>query len=93
MEGILWALILGFGFGWALQKGGLTQYATISNVFRFKDLTVLKFMMTGLCVGMVGVYGLNWLGVLEMTKVNETYLAGNLIGGIIFGVGMAVAGF
>lgn len=89
----LWALVLGALFGLALHKGGLSEYATISNVFRFKDLTVLKFMMTGVVVAMIGVYGLNWLGLLEMTKVNETYLVGNLVGGLIFGVGMAVAGF
>lgn len=93
MEGIFWALFLGFLFGWALQKGGLSEYATISNVFRFKDLTVLKFMLTGISVAMVGVYALNWMGFLELTKVNETYVVGNLLGGAIFGVGMAISGF
>ncbi|MBO8169489.1 MAG: YeeE/YedE family protein [Thermoanaerobacteraceae bacterium] len=93
MNNILLPLIFGFGFGWALDKAGLGQYGKIANVFRFKDFTVIKFMMTALCVAMVGVYGLHELGVLEMTKIKETYLVGNLVGGLIFGVGMALAGF
>lgn len=87
------ALVFGMGFGWALHKARLGEYATIAGVFRFKDLTVLKFMMTALCVAMIGVYALNEFGLITMNKVNETYLVGNLAGGLIFGIGMAVAGF
>jgi hypothetical protein len=93
MSSYLLALIFGFGFGWALDKAGLGQYGKIANVFRFKDMTVIKFMMTALCVAMVGVYGLQSLGVMELTKVNETYIVGNILGGMVFGVGMALAGF
>ncbi|MBZ4686874.1 MAG: uncharacterized protein PWQ96_537 [Clostridia bacterium] len=93
MSSYLLALIFGFGFGWALDKSGLGQYGKIANVFRFKDMTVIKFMMTALCVAMVGVYGLQSLGVMELTKVNETYIVGNILGGMVFGVGMALAGF
>lgn len=93
MSSLLLALIFGFGFGWALDKAGLGQYGKIANVFRFKDLTVIKFMMTTLCVAMIGVYGLTSIGVLEMTRINETFVVGNLVGGLIFGVGMALAGF
>lgn len=93
MNSYVLALLFGFGFGWALDKAGLGRYGKIANVFRFKDFTVIKFMMTALCVAMIGVYGLKSMGLLELTKVNETYLVGNLVGGLIFGVGMALAGF
>ncbi|MGE5590695.1 MAG: YeeE/YedE thiosulfate transporter family protein [Bacillota bacterium] len=86
------ALVFGMGFGLALQKAGLSKYHKIVNVFRFKDMAVMKFMMTALIVGMVGVFGLNELGLLEMSKVNETYVVGNVVGGLIFGVGMAIGG-
>jgi uncharacterized protein len=93
MGDILWPLGLGFGFGWALQKAGLTKYHKIVNVFRFTDLAVLKFMLTALAVGMVGVFGLNTLGLVTLPAVPATYIVGNLVGGLIFGVGMAGAGF
>lgn len=90
---ILIALALGFLFGWMLDKGGLNRYYKIANVFRYTDLTVLRFMMTGMLVGMLGIYGLRALGLVELTAVSATVIAGNLVGGAIFGIGMAVAGF
>lgn len=90
---ILIALLLGFLFGWVLDKGGLNRYYKIANVFRFTDLTVLRFMMTGMVVGMVGIYTLKFLGLVDLTAVSATVLAGNLLGGAVFGVGMALAGF
>lgn len=90
---ILIALALGFLFGWVLDKGGLNRYYKIANVFRYTDLTVLRFMMTGMLVGMLGIYGLRGLGLLDLTAVSATVIAGNLVGGAIFGVGMAAAGF
>lgn len=93
MNEIALPLILGFGFGWSLQKAGLTRYSKIVNVYRFTDLAVLKFMLTALAVAMVGVFGLNTLGVIQLPAVPSTFVLGNLVGGLIFGVGMAGAGF
>ncbi len=90
---MLFALIVGFGFGFALQKVGLGKYHKIVNVFRFTDLAVLKFMMTTLAVSMVGTFALNSLGIIALPAIPPTYVVGNLIGGLIFGVGMAGAGF
>lgn len=90
---ILIALGLGFLFGWVLDKGGLNRYYKIANVFRFTDLTVLRFMMSGMLVGMLGIYVLRQFGMLQLTAVTATALAGNFIGGLVFGVGMALAGF
>ncbi|HEX7541400.1 MAG TPA: DUF6691 family protein [Anaerolineales bacterium] len=87
------ALILGVLFGFALNKAGLTKYHKIANQFRLTDFTVLKFMMTALVVTMIGVYPLRELGLITFPTVPATYIVGNLVGGLIFGVGMAVAGF
>ncbi len=90
---VLIALGVGFLFGWVLDKGGLNRYYKIANVFRFTDLTVLRFMMSGMVVGMIGIYVLRAAGQLELTAVTATALAGNFIGGAVFGVGMSLAGF
>lgn len=87
------ALFLGVAFGFALNKAGLTKYHKIVNVFRFTDMAVLKFMMTALVVAMSGLYVLRGLGLIQFPNVPATYIAGNLIGGLIFGVGMALTGF
>jgi len=90
---ILIALFIGFLFGFVLDKGGLNRYYKIANVFRFTDLTVLRFMMTGMAVGTAGIYTLKYFGLVEFTAVTATILTANLIGGLVFGVGMALAGF
>lgn len=86
------ALILGILFGFSLNKAGLTRYSKIVNVFRFTDLTVLKFMMTALVVSMAGLYTLRGLGWISFPNVPATYIVGNLVGGLIFGTGMALVG-
>lgn len=87
------ALFLGVFFGFSLNKAGLTKYHKIVNVFRFTDMAVLKFMMTALVVSMSGLFILRGLGVITFPNIPATYIAGNLIGGLIFGVGMALTGY
>jgi hypothetical protein len=93
MVEMIFSLVMGTGFGFALQKARLTEYNKVVNVFRFTDLSVLKFMLTTLAVAMVGTFALNSLGLIVLPAIPATYIAGNLIGGLIFGVGMAGAGF
>jgi uncharacterized membrane protein YedE/YeeE len=94
MDNLLVALVLGVGFGFALNKGGLTKYRRIAGQFRFTDMTVLKFMLTGILTGMVGLYALLGAGLISgFPYVPPTFVAGNLIGGLIFGVGMSLAGY
>jgi uncharacterized membrane protein YedE/YeeE len=90
-----YAIALGLGvlFGFSLNKSGLTKYNKIVNVFRFVDLSVLKFMMTALVVAMVGLFTLRGLGLVVFPAIPATYIVGNLIGGLVFGVGMALAGY
>ena len=93
MANLTIALVLGVFFGFSLNKAGLTKYNKIVNVFRFTDLAVLKFMMTALVVSMSGLYALRGLGLIAFPNIPATYIVGNLVGGLIFGVGMALSGF
>ncbi len=87
------ALVLGVGFGFSLNKVGLTKYNKVANQFRFTDMTVLKFMMTAIAVGMTGLYIFRGLGWVTFPTVPATYIVGNLLGGLMFGVGMALSGY
>ncbi len=93
MTNYIIAGVLGIFFGFSLNKAGLTKYNKIVGVFRFTDLAVLKFMLTALVVSMSGLYGLRALGLIAFPSVPSTYIAGNLIGGLIFGIGMALTGY
>ncbi len=93
MTNYILALFLGVFFGFSLNKAGLTKYHKIVNVFRFTDMAVLKFMLTALVVSMTGLYALRGLGLITFPNVPATYIVGNVVGGLIFGVGMALTGY
>jgi hypothetical protein len=89
---LLHGLLTGVMFGFILQKAQVTKYNKIVGFFRLTDLTVLKVLMGGILAGMVGVYLLRDLGLVQL-HVKSTALAANLLGGGIFGVGMLLLGF
>ncbi|MBK9208613.1 MAG: YeeE/YedE family protein [Anaerolineales bacterium] len=93
MTNFITALVLGVFFGFSLNKAGLTKYNKIVNVFSFTDMAVLQFMMTALVVAMSGLFALRGLGLVTFPAVPATYVVGNIIGGLIFGIGMALTGF
>ncbi len=86
-------IVLGAMFGFSLNKAGLTKYHRIANQFRFTDMMVMKFIMTALVVAMAGLYALHGLGLVTFPTVPATYIVGNLLGGLIFGVGMSLVGY
>jgi hypothetical protein len=93
MTEILEAAPVGFAFGWLLQRAGLSRYDRIVNIYRFRDLTVLKFLMSALVTGALAVQLLAGAGVSGIVPVPHTFLVGNFTGGVLFGIGMAISGF
>jgi len=93
MMEMLAAVSVGFGFGWLLQKAGLARYDRIVNIYRFRDLAVLKFLLSALVSGAIGVLVLTATGVSGIVPVPRTFLVGNFAGGVVFGIGMAISGF
>lgn len=85
-------LLTGVVFGFLLQKGGLTRYRVILAQFLWVDHTMIRTMLTAIIVGSVGVYALHegWAVPLH---VKGTALLANLLGGLVFGVGMVVLGY
>lgn len=86
-------LLIGAGFGVCLQRAGLAHYDRIVNVFRFRDLTVLKFLLTALVTAAIGIRTLQSFGLAPNVPIPTTFLLANMAGGLVFGVGMALSGF
>lgn len=85
--------LVGLVFGFLLQKGRVTRADVILNQFLFRDFTVLKVMLTAIIVGAIGVWGMLQFGMIEHLHVKNATLYGNAVGGLIFGVGMAILGY
>jgi len=90
MNMLIYGLLTGVAFGFILQKGGVLRYDKQLGVLRLIDMTIIKFMLTSVLVGMVGIY---LLVDLELAKLSlkTTILGGN--GGLIFGVGWGLLGY
>lgn len=85
--------ITGFFFGFLLQKGGVTRFSVILGQFLLKDFTVLKIMLTAIVVGGIGIYGMRTIGLDVPLHIKNATLVGNVLGGLTFGIGMAVLGY
>lgn len=92
-KSLLLGALTGLVFGFLLQKGGVTRFRTIVGQFLLRDFTVLKVMLTAMIVGGVGIYAMRAGGMDVALHVKSTAVLGNLVGGLLFGVGMAVLGY
>lgn len=92
MSQLMYGLITGFLFGFLLQKGRVLRFEKQINALLFKDLTIIKFMLSSVVVAMVGTYLLVDLELAKLS-IKATILGANIIGGILFGLGWGVLGY
>ena len=90
---LLLGALTGFVFGFLLQKGGVARADVIIGQFLLRDFTVLKIVLTAIVVGGFGVYALLGMGLLDSMHIKNAAIWGNVLGGVIFGVGMALLGY
>jgi uncharacterized membrane protein YedE/YeeE len=92
----IWKLALGLFtgilFGVLLQKGRVAKYQVILGQFLLKDWTVLKIMGTAVVVGAVGIYALLPSEAVSL-HLKPLDWGGIILGGLCFGIGMAVLGY
>lgn len=83
---------IGIGFGFALQRGGVTSFDVIVNQLLFKDFTVVKIMLSAMLTGMIGVHLLRKYGLAKLHPKPGS-VGSTLVGGLIFGVGFGLLGY
>ena len=84
-------LVTGIVFGVLLQKGQVAKFQSILGQFLLKDWTVFKVMGTAIVVGSIGVHALIALGLASF-HIQTASVGRVLIGGTLFGIGMAIFG-
>ena len=89
---LLYALLVGVAMGALIQRVGASSPRMILASLRLEDLTIIKFIATTIAVGTVVAYLLSlWMPM--HFDIKPTYVIGVALGGLIFGVGFAVAGY
>jgi len=92
MRMLVYGLVTGLLFGFLLQKGRVLRYDKQLGALRLKDMTIVKFMLSSVIVGMVGIYLLHDLGLIKLS-IKATILGPVIIGALIFGLGWGLLGY
>lgn len=89
---LLLGIITGFLFGFLLQKAQVLRFEKQVGFLLLKDMTIIKFMLSAIIVGMIGLYLFFGLGAI-LLKVKAAHIFAQIIGGLLFGIGWAVTGY
>ena len=89
------ALLLGLGFGFALERAGFGSARKLTAVFYLYDMAVVKVMFTAIVTALAGLFLLRAGGFMDLSDlyVEPTSYAAQALGGLIFGAGFIVGGY
>jgi len=82
-------LVTGILFGFLLQKGRVLRFEKQIGAMLLKDMTILKFMLSAIIVGMVGIAAMSGAGMITLSH-KAMNVGAILVGGALFGAGWAV---
>ena len=89
---LLLGLVTGFLFGFLLQRGRVLRFEKQIGALQLRDMTILKFMLSAILVGAVGLHILAAANAIRFSH-KAMNVGAVLIGAALFGVGWAVAGY
>jgi len=92
------AVIVGFLFGFVLERAGFGDSRNLTNIFYFRDFRVLRVMFSAVVTCMIGLILLYWVGLFDYSVLLEvsllkTYLWPQVVGGVLVGLGFVMGGY
>lgn len=96
--GYVVSLLIGFGFGFVLERAGFGRSTKLAAQFYLRDMTVFKVMFSAIVTAMLGLAVASGLGLTEFSLVARqvaswTYFWPMLIGGFLLGMGFIISGY
>ncbi|MGK2859630.1 MAG: YeeE/YedE thiosulfate transporter family protein [Thermoanaerobaculia bacterium] len=96
--GLVVAVVLGFLFGFVLERAGFGRATKLAAQFYLTDMTVLKVMFSAIVTAMGGLLVAAGLGLTDLPAISQTIASWTwiwpmLIGGFVLGVGFIVSGY
>ncbi len=94
----IWGFIIGLATGFVVHRTNFCAMGAVSDIVSFSDWRRMRAWILAMAVAMLGAQTLHLLGYVDLTR--SIYLNGNLplslsgviIGGLVFGFGMVLAG-
>lgn len=86
------SLLIGAGFGFALERAGFSSSRRLAGIFYLTDMTVLKVMFTALITALLGLSYLTALGWVRMDQIflMPTIFGAQIAGGLLLGSGFVM---
>ncbi len=97
LHALIMGIITGALFGAVLHKVGAIRYSRVEGMLLLRDLKIMKFAFIGVATSSI-LYGLvDILQIADMTHIYPRVMPymgiAHLVGGFLFGIAMASAGF
>lgn len=88
-------VLLGTAFGFVLSRSGAADYNYIQGMFLFEEFQLYGIIATAVVLTAPGLWlvktvGRTWRGPVKIDP--RPFNAGNVAGGLLFGVGWSIAG-
>lgn len=93
--GLLLGTLVGFAFGFVLERAGFGNAKNLAAQFYLTDTRVLKVMFSAIATACAGLALLSGLGVLDLSLVTvpETFLGPHVVGGLLLGAGFMISAY
>lgn len=96
--GLVVAVVIGFAFGFVLERAGFGRAPKLAAQFYGTDLTMLKVMFSAIVTAVLGSVILSGLGILDLPAVAHAATSRFLVwpmivGGFLLGIGFVVSGY
>jgi hypothetical protein len=88
------AVILGFAFGFVLDRIGATNPNWITRMLNLTNLALMKTILLAIGVGSVLMFGGQMVGLVDVAHMSvKTAYIGVFVGGLLLGTGWALCGY
>ena len=93
--GLLLGTLIGFAFGFVLERAGFGNAKNLAAQFYLTDTRVLKVMFSAIATACAGIGLLAGLGVLDLSllTVPETFVGPHVVGGLLLGAGFMISAY
>lgn len=92
MTDIIVGLLVGALWGYILYKAMVCDHGCIVGGLALKNMNMLLVIMTSVVTTGLIIYPLSAVEIVKLIP-KPTYVVGNVVGGALLGVGMAIAGY
>lgn len=91
LQAILIGLVMGAVFGFTLEKSRVFEPGMIVGQMQFRNFIMLKVFLTAVATGALVIAALHGFGLVKLGP-KATFYAADMIGGLMLGAGIALAG-